>query len=280
MPSPFLTSYLSRIQYKGSLDVTIDTLRSINFQHICYIPFENIDVVLPRTISLDDDIVEEKIVHAHRGGYCLELNGLFERALKEIGFNVRSLICRVIKPNQTEVAPRTHRLLLINIDDELWLIDTGFGSSSFSIPLRLIADIEQETPHALYRLLSDGVDWKLQIYRGGQWQFVYQFDLSKTYFSDFQQSNFWSANWPLSHSRHHLIVSRHLIDGRKITLNNFIFTEYGKDCIIEKREIPDVESLYQLIQDRFGIKVDDPKHGFTVDELSKVMESFDLKYGM
>ena len=39
--------------------------------------------------------------------------------------------------------------------------------------------------------------------------------------------------------------------------------------------MPDAEALYKLLQERFGLAVDDPKHGFTLAELTAVMAGFD-----
>ncbi|MDR8351634.1 N-hydroxyarylamine O-acetyltransferase, partial [Acinetobacter baumannii] len=82
--------------WTGEPDVSIDTLRELHLQHNSAIPFENLDVLLPREIHLDDGALEEKLIAARRGGYCFEQNGLLERALREIGFNVRSLLGRVV----------------------------------------------------------------------------------------------------------------------------------------------------------------------------------------
>lgn len=84
--SPFLRAYFSRLSWTGEPDVSIDTLRELHLQHNSAIPFENLDVLLPREIHLDDGALEEKLIAARRGGYCFEQNGLLERALREIGF--------------------------------------------------------------------------------------------------------------------------------------------------------------------------------------------------
>ncbi|ESH37639.1 putative arylamine N-acetyltransferase [Salmonella enterica subsp. enterica serovar Choleraesuis str. 0006] len=39
--------------------------------------------------------------------------------------------------------------------------------------------------------------------------------------------------------------------------------------------VPDVPSLYQLLQQQFGLGVNDVKHGFTEAELAAVMAAFD-----
>ena len=55
---------------------------------------------------------------ARRGGYCFEQNGVFERVLRELGFNVRSLLGRVVLSNPPALPPRTHRLLLVELEGE------------------------------------------------------------------------------------------------------------------------------------------------------------------
>jgi N-hydroxyarylamine O-acetyltransferase len=52
--------------------------------------------------------------------------------------------------------PRTHRLLLVELNGERWIADVGFGGQTLTAPIRLLANEEQETPHGLYRLLSEG----------------------------------------------------------------------------------------------------------------------------
>lgn len=77
--SPFLSAYFARTGWQQPVQVDIDTLRGLHLHHNCAIPFENIDVVLPREIHLDDGCLVDKLVTARRGGYCFEQNGLFER---------------------------------------------------------------------------------------------------------------------------------------------------------------------------------------------------------
>ena len=94
--TPILNHYFARINWLGAAAANIDTLRALHLKHNCTIPFENLDVLLPREIQLDDQSLEEKLVIARRGGYCFEQNGVFERVLREMGFNVRSLLGRVV----------------------------------------------------------------------------------------------------------------------------------------------------------------------------------------
>ena len=58
-------------------------------------------------------------------------------------------------------------------------------------------------------------------------------------------------------------------------MTNFHFTHYQEGHAIEQRNVPDVASLYALLQEQFGLGVDDAKHGFTEAELAAVMAAFD-----
>ncbi len=273
--TPFLTAYFARIGWSDSASVDIETLKALHLLHNGAIPFENLDVLLPREMQLDDLSLEEKLVTARRGGYCFEQNGVFERALCEIGFNVRSLLGRVVLANPSSLPPRTHRLLLVELQGEQWIADVGFGGQTLTAPIRLQADIEQQTPHGEYRLVQEGDDWILQFHHHDHWQSMYRFDLVVQHQSDYLMGNFWSAHWPQSHFRHHLLMCRHLPDGGKLTLTNFHFTRYQDGRAIEQINLPDVASLYALLQEQFGLGVDDVKHGFTEDELATVMAAFD-----
>lgn len=71
-------------------------------------------------------------------------------------------------------------------------------------------------------MLQEGDDWVLQFNHHQHWQSMYRFDLCEQQQSDYVMGNFWSAHWPQSHFRHHLLMCRHLPDGGKLTLTNFI----------------------------------------------------------
>lgn len=72
-------------------------------------------MLLPREIQLDDRSLEDKLLHGRRGGYCFEQNGLLERGLREVGFNVRSVLGRVVLANPPQMPPRTHRPVRVEL---------------------------------------------------------------------------------------------------------------------------------------------------------------------
>ena len=144
--SPFLRAYFSRLGWTGEPDVSIDTLRQLHLQHNSAIPFENLDVLLPREIHLDDLALEAKLIAGRRGGYCFEQNGLLERALREIGFNVRSLLGRVVLANPPQMPPRTHRLLLVEVAGERWVAHAGCGGRRAHAPVQAVAGKPRRAP--------------------------------------------------------------------------------------------------------------------------------------
>lgn len=268
----FTDAYFSRLGWTPSADISIDTLRALHLHHNAAIPFENLDVLLNREILLDDPALEAKLVQGRRGGYCFEQNGLFERVLSTLGFEVRSLLARVVLSGPQQMPPLTHRVLLVSLNGEPWLADVGFGSQTLTAPIRLREEETQLTPHGAYRLQREGDDWILAFKHHDRWQPMYRFDLATRYFSDYQMGNFWSANWPASHFRHHLIFSRHLADGSKLTLNNYLFTHWKAEAeVAEQQILPDASALRQVLANRFGLAVDDPRHGVSLDELATVV---------
>lgn len=64
---PISECLFARTGWQQPVQVNIDTLRGLHLHHNCAIPFENIDVVLPREIHLDDGCLVDKLVTARRG---------------------------------------------------------------------------------------------------------------------------------------------------------------------------------------------------------------------
>ncbi len=87
-------AYLERVGYDGDLKPTAETLRGLHRAHVAAIPFENLDIVLGRGISLEMDAMQDKLIRRDRGGYCYEHNLLFAALLERIGFAVSRLTAR------------------------------------------------------------------------------------------------------------------------------------------------------------------------------------------
>src|SRR3546814_16773672 len=80
-----VNAYLRRIGWHGATTADLTTLRALAIAHIAAIPFENLDPLLGMPVSLELPALEQKLVHAGRGGYCFEQNLLFAAALRPPG---------------------------------------------------------------------------------------------------------------------------------------------------------------------------------------------------
>ncbi len=142
--SRFLSAYFSRLGWTGTLMYRLTPCANCIFTTMARSRLKIWMSCCPE-IHLDDRTLEEKLIHGRRGGYCFEQNGLLERVLRELGFHVRSLLGRVVLANPAQMPPRTHRLLLVEVDGERWIADVGFGGQTLTAPVRLLADAEQST---------------------------------------------------------------------------------------------------------------------------------------
>ena len=103
--------------------------------HAFTVPFENLDIGRGTRIVVDEEANFDKIVTRRRGGFCLELTGLFARALRALGFRVDVIGARVMIDGRLG-HPRSHMVLVVHLD-EPWLADVGFGGRVIEpLPMR------------------------------------------------------------------------------------------------------------------------------------------------
>ena len=156
-------AYFDRIGYADSPSVSLDTLAALQLQHAITIPFENLNPLLRWPVQLDTPSLEQKLIRDKRGGYCFEQNLLFSAVLRQLGFRVTWLAARVLwNVPEAVVMPRSHMLLLVDLDGVRHVADVGFGGVTLTAPLRLQVDCEQHTPHERFRLIASGERFVMQ----------------------------------------------------------------------------------------------------------------------
>jgi len=149
--------YFARIGYVGPRAATLDVLRELHRLHPRAIPFENLDPLTGRHVSLELDDIVAKLVDAQRGGYCFEHNTLFAHALMALGFRVTPLAARVLYGRPAgAISARTHMLLRVDVGGGAWLADVGFGGLTPPSPLAMMLDLEQATTHEPMRFIAFG----------------------------------------------------------------------------------------------------------------------------
>lgn len=240
--------YLERIRYHGSLEPTSATLQALHKAHMYTVPFENLDISLGRTIRLDENSLYEKIVERKRGGFCYELNGLFARLLRTLGFRVDLLSAGVTRAAGGFGPEFDHLTLLVHLEED-WLADVGFGDS-FRQPLQLQSELVQEQEWGRYRLERDGEHWLTQEWHE-EWKPGYRFTLQPHVLDDFSKMCHYHQTSPESGFTKHSTCSLATDYGR-ITLSDrrLIIT---RDGTREEREVADQEEYDALLTEHFDL---------------------------
>lgn len=252
-----IDAYFARIGWAGPVAADRATLNAIAAHHPAAIPFENLDPYLDRPVDLAPDALVAKLIHARRGGYCFEQNGLLRRVLETIGFAVTPLSGRVVWNMDPEtITARTHMVLRVDLAEGPVLIDCGFGSAVPTAALDLVPDIEQATPHEAFRFVRVGEEWRAQIRIGEEWRTTYRFDLTPQRDIDYVVANWYTSTHPSSHFRHGLTLARPL-DGRRISLRGTEFATHSRGGASERRPLDAPEHVAAIIEDAFGIDIPD-----------------------
>ncbi len=251
-----LDAYFARIGYAGSRAPTLATLAAIHALHPAAIPFENIDPLLGEPVPLELEALQAKMVKQRRGGYCFEQNTLLKAVLEAMGFAVTSLAARVAwrLPPDRPPNPRNHMLLQVALGEGAYLADVGFGGLLFSAPLRLAANIEQETRTGRFRLLEDGMFHTLQTVTASGWQDIYTFTLEPQLPIDVLVANWFTATHPASRFRNNLVAER-LTEAMRITLFNQRLTKRHLDgTIAEERIMQNAADLARVLADELELQ--------------------------
>jgi len=249
-----LDAYFARIAYGGSCAPTLATLHAITGHQASAIPFENLDVLLGRSIAVDPDAVERKLVHHRRGGYCFEQNHLLLLVLRALGFAAAPLSARVRWQRPRDFTPpRTHLFVRVELDGETWLTDVGVGGVSLTSAIRLNHDGEQTTAHEPRRIVREDGRFFHQVRLGAEWLDVCEFTGEAMPPIDRELANWWTSTNPNSKFRQNLMVARAGLDGTRRTINNREFIHRRGPEILTQRELTTPEELLETLAHEFAL---------------------------
>ncbi|HEV3469675.1 MAG TPA: arylamine N-acetyltransferase [Pyrinomonadaceae bacterium] len=244
-------AYLERINYRGPLDPTADTLRRLHVAHLLSVPFENLSIHAKEPVVLEDGALFDKIVRGRRGGFCYEVNGLFAALLRALGFDVRMLSAEVAKSEGGFGPDFDHMALLVTLE-ERWLADVGFGDS-FVEPLLLDYRGEQPQRGRTYRIVPEGE--RLVLARrdgGGEWEPQYRFTLRPYGYPDFAGMCRYHQTSPESHFTRGRVCSRATAEGR-VTLSEMRLITTTGGGRREERTLTSQEEYAAALREHFGI---------------------------
>lgn len=247
-----LDAYFDRIEYRGGLEATLETLEGIHFAHAQHIPFENLDVLLGRPIRLDLGSLQAKLVQGRRGGYCFEQNELLAVVLERLGFTVTRLAGRVRLGAGDTIRPRSHMMLQVHLDGQSWLADAGFGSAGLLKPVRMTPDEISPQFAWAYRIVREGELWVLQFLLAGQWADLYAFTLEPQYPIDYEVASYFTSTHPRSIFLKMLLVQRPGPEVRYVLRDRELSVTQGDETV--SRPIETDDELLSLLDETFGLQ--------------------------
>lgn len=215
-----LNTYLQRIDYHGEPAANLDSLTALMRHQLMTIPFENLDVQAGKIVSMDPDHIADKLLRQGRGGYCYEVNGLFAMALQALGIRYWFAAARpMFYPTRR---PRTHLVVIAELQGRRWLCDLGFGSHGIRAPIALdLLDTDLQQDDDCYRL-SQGADGELVLSAqvDGAWLPQYALDGTPQAWIDFAPANYMNSTHPDAIFVQKLLVILHYPQGRWVLLGD------------------------------------------------------------
>jgi len=226
-------------------------LKLLQRQHLLNVPFENFDIHWRRPIVLDTASFYHKIVEENRGGFCYELNGLFNELLREMGFVTRLLSARVAGESGELSPEHDHAAILVIIGEMQYIADVGFGDFSAE-PLQLTPDFEQQDPTGIYMIHRYAEDsFEIAKKNGALWRGQYVFTALGHDLSEFEERCLWHQTSPDSRFMKGKICSLMTLTGRK-TLADTRFIMTTESSRVES-DVNSEADFDRLLLKEFGI---------------------------
>jgi N-hydroxyarylamine O-acetyltransferase len=242
--------YLERIGYGGATRPTHETLAALVAAHTARVPFENLDVLLGRTIRLDLEGLQDKLVAHKRGGYCFEQATLMGAALDALGFDVARHAARVITLVPRSESPRTHMVLVVTLPEGRFVVDPGFGKLAPRVPVPLAEGIDVRFGDDAHRFAREGDHWTLVARVDGEDAPCWTTPLDETHPVDYEMANHFTSTHPSSPFRARLMLRAYSGDARVTVLNRDVSIRRAGGSTTAT--LADRAALRRLLADHFG----------------------------
>ncbi len=245
-------AYIADLELPNSRDM--DFLQQLQSKHIARYSFNSLAVVLGQDISLDIQDIFNKIVGKRRGGYCFEHNKLVLAVLQELGFEVRLLMAKVIYNRDIDVA-RTHRITLLSLGGEDYIVDAGFGHFGARFPVKLELGLEQDQGDACYRIVTNSKgEYCYQVYKDDAFFTLYTFNLHHYTEAECLPAHYYSHKSPDAAFVNNLVVCRKFYNNIISLRNNELLRISREET--QTQVITHVEQLYAVLIEDFELDLD------------------------
>ena len=254
-PIPDLDAYLARLGLDAPPAPTLDGLDALIWAHQTRIPFEDLNTSrLNRPVPLDIPALYDKIVARRRGGYCFELNALFARLLRDLGFDARQVFCRIVR-GRDFIPPCLHEGIAVRIKDDMFFCDVGFGGPMPSGAVRIEDGFAREIRGEIFRMdRFDAHWWTLsRDLADGRTEAVLQFNTFPQTPQEFLAVNMKCATDPESLFVRQLIVNLRTPDGSASITGDTLTVRRGGN--VQTTPLTDDDALRRALVEHFGIDV-------------------------
>ncbi|MEX5652362.1 arylamine N-acetyltransferase [Staphylococcus cohnii species complex 1658] len=236
------------------------TLEALNYyieHYMLTVPFENIDVQNKVKISVAVDDIYDKIVRQNRGGYCYEMNHLFQSYLNKKGFDARIVSATIHTPGGGRSQRGSHVSLLVCIDGVDYVADVGFGD----LPIHVMPITSAENTNIIedksgtFRAIFQNEQhdsFFVQKWEGNQWHTKYEAGLSGKRIQDFAENIEYNQTNPNSIFVKRLIITMPKSYGRVTMSQNYLTITKGDKK--EKTEIT-AQNYRSILKKYFNLDV-------------------------
>jgi N-hydroxyarylamine O-acetyltransferase len=227
-------------------------LTQLHEYHVRSVPFENLDVHYKRLFDLNLEHIYQKVVVNVRGGFCYELNTLFNALLCDIGYKSHLIAARIFNDDGSLGPKYDHTAIFVETEKQ-YLADVGFGDL-FLKPLEIKEGIQSDgrnlfkiepfdTDNFVLSMCTDRVSFRKK----------YIFNLEEVPISAFEAICLDKQINPLSYFVKNMVCTKPTSAGRLTLFNNKLIEKKGDEKI--EQWIKNDDELRTILKNVFGVTV-------------------------
>ena len=255
-------NYLNQLNIKKV--ETLDDITLLIQAHLANFAFASTKVLLKEEIPLELESIYNNIVVNKRGGYCFEHNKLFFEVLKDLGFDVKFYLARVVNNGSHDV-PQTHRFTLLKFNKKNYLVDVGIGFRSPTGPILFSTEVTTTPLGQRYYIKTFEDNTYALVIDEDEPFILTTFDLKRCSEADFEMGHFYSHKHPCAAFVNNLVIS--LFTNREIrSLRNSDYIKLYKDHQ-EEITIESLEQFSTILKEELNLN-------FTANEVQFFYENY------
>ena len=264
--SEMVQTYLQALELYGrKLDFSF--LNDVVARHVAKFAFSSVGCQLGEDLPLDFDSLNQRLFIQRRGGYCFEQNGFLYEVLEELGFSPKLYLARVIYNQDTHLG-LTHRISMIEYEEQQYVMDVGFGPTGPAIPVPML-EIESKDRDKVFRIAEKRLgEYHMQVMKDGDFFSLYRFELSRYGQADCEIGHFYSHRHPDAAFVNHLVASL-IQDHETRSLRDLEYWVISQSDT-QNIKINDSEHLWKILVGELGVKI-------TEDESRQLYEKLKAK---